>query len=279
MNKNSDSILVSIIMPTFNRSTTIGMAIESVLNQTYTDWELIIIDNESTDNTSEIINKYKVIDNRIKYHFHKKSDAPGIAEYLNYGIKISSGKYIARLDDDDEWCDKDKLNKQVKYFEKNQESIVVGGGAIMVDGNRKSIYKFFKRESDSRIKQNALLANPFWHNTVMFRKEYAQKVGGYKQLRFVEDWDLWLRLGHLGKFYNFQEHFSLYMNAGQNISTSNQTLAAKTILKLITEYKAEYPNFYKAYSLNYLQYLFSLMPSSFKNRTQNFLFYIKRNYF
>lgn len=279
MNNNSDSILVSIVMPTFNRSTTIGMAIESVLNQTYTDWELIIIDNESTDNTSVIVKKYAKNDSRIKYHFVNKSKIPGITEYLNYGIQLSLGKYIARLDDDDEWCDPKKLEKQVKFLEQYSNFVLVGGGAIMVDGNRQPIYKFFKRENDDQIRNHALYANPFWHNTVVFRKDMAIEIGGYKNYKFVEDWDLWLRLGRLGMFYNFQEHFSLYMNAGQNISTSNQTLAAKTILKLITEYKDEYPNYYKAYSLNYLQYLFSLMPSTFKNKTQNFLFYIKRNYF
>lgn len=279
MSNHSYSTVVSIVMPTFNRSATIGLAIESVLKQTYTNWELIIIDNESSDNTSIVVKKYAENDSRIKYHFVSKSKIPGITEYLNYGIQLSLGKYIARLDDDDEWCDSKKLEKQVKFLEQDFNFVLVGGGAIMVDGNRIPIYKFFKREYDYEIRNHALYANPFWHNTVMFRKDKAIEIDCYKNYKFVEDWDLWLRLGRLGKFYNFQEHFSLYMNAGQNISTSNQTLAAKTILKLITEYKSEYPNFYKAYLLNYFQFLFSLLPSTLKNKTQNFLFYIKRNYF
>ncbi len=279
MSDHYNSELVSIVMPTFNRSKTIGMAIESVLKQTYTYWELIIIDNESTDNTPFIVKKYAENDSRIKYHFVKKSKIPGITEYLNYGIQLSLGKYIARLDDDDEWCDLKKLEKQVNFLEEGSDFVLVGGGAIMVDVNRQPIYKFFKREKDHQIRNNALYANPFWHNTVLFRKERVIEIGGYNDYKFVEDWDLWLRLGRLGKFYNFQEHFSLYMNAGQNLSTSNQTMAAKTILRLISEYKDEYPNYYKAFALNYFQYLFSLMPSTLKNKAQNFLFYIKRNYF
>ncbi len=279
MKLSNNIITVSIVMPTFNRASTIGFAIESVLNQSLKEWELIIVDNESTDKTADVVEKYLKNDSRVKYYSVKKSLSPGISEYLNFGINISSGKYIARLDDDDEWCHYDKLKIQYDYLEKNPEVILIGGGAIMVDLNRKPIYKFFKRENDSQIRNNALLANPFWHNTVMYRKDIVIKIGGYRNYRFVEDWDLWLRLGNLGKLYNFQEYFSLYMNAGQNLSTNNQTLAAKTILKLITEYKKEYPNYYKAYLLNYFQYLFSLMPSTIKSRTQNFLFYIKRNYF
>lgn len=77
MSNNSYSTFVSIVMPTFNRSNTIGMAIESVLAQTYKYWELLIIDNESTDNTSVIVKKYLENDPRIKYHFVHKSKIPG----------------------------------------------------------------------------------------------------------------------------------------------------------------------------------------------------------
>jgi glycosyltransferase involved in cell wall biosynthesis len=274
-----NKIIVSIIMPTYNRANTIGMAIESVLKQSFNNWELLIIDNESTDNTKNLVDGFSWNDNRIKYFYVKKSINPGISDYLNYGITIAEGNYIARLDDDDEWYDPDKLKKQVNFFNNNQDYVLTGGGAIMVDGNRKVIYKFFKREHDNEIRNNALLANPFWHNTVLFRKNEAAEIGGYKNLRFVEDWDLWLRLGKAGKLYNFREYFSLYMNAGQNLSVSNQKLAAKTILNLISSYKNEYPNYWKAKVLNFMQYLFSFAPLFIKRRVQNFLFYIKRNYF
>jgi len=265
-------------MPTFNRANTLGMAIESVFRQSFKEWELIIVDNESTDNTYEVVKKYAENDKRIKYYYVKKSNNKGISDYLNYGISNAKGKYIARLDDDDEWYDIDKLKKQVDFFETHNEYVLVGGGAVMVNGDRKEIYKFYKRNKDSEIRNNALLANPFWHNTVMFRKKEVIEIGGYKNYRFVEDWDLWLRLGKIGKLYNFKEYFSLYMNAGQNISTSNQKLAAKTILKLIKKYKSQYPNYNKAYIINFMQYMFSFLPAFIKKRVQNFLFFIKRNY-
>lgn len=271
--------LVSIVMPTFNRANMIGLAIESAVKQSYQNWELLIIDNESTDNTNEVVKKFSVKDNRIKYHYVKKNTQGGIARYLNYGISISKGKYIARLDDDDEWYDPDKLTKQVSFMEENDEYVIVGGGAIMVDGNRKEIFKFFKRETDKEIRNHALYANPFWHNTVLFRKDAVLKLGGYKETTFVEDWDLWLRLGRIGRLYNFKEYFALYMNAGQNRSTDNQKLTAKIILRYIKSYRNEYPNYRKAFTLNFLQLLFSYAPLFIKRRVQNFLFYIKRNYF
>jgi len=272
-------VIVSIVMPTYNRALTIGMAIESILNQTYSDWELLVVDNGSTDNTAEIVAGFVGKDSRVKYYNVEKSKNPGIADYLNFGIEKALGQYIARLDDDDEWYDPDKLKKQVAFLENNSEYVLVGGGAIMIDGNRKELYRFFKREKDNKIRNNALYANPFCHNTVLFRKELARKLGGYRYFRFVEDWDLWLRMGKEGKLYNFQEYFSLYLNAGQNLSISNQKLAGKTILGLLKKYKGEYPNFYKAYCLNSLQLLFAYFPLYIKSRVQNFLFFIKRNYF
>ncbi len=271
-------ISVSIIMPTFNRADTIGLAIESVLRQNSNDWELIIVDNESTDDTKQVVQAYAAKDDRIKYHYVQKSADKGISEYLNYGISAAQGKYIARLDDDDEWYDSDKLVKQIDFLENNKDYILVGGGAVMVDGNRKEMYKFFKRSRDEEIRSHALLANPFWHNTVMFRKKEVQELGGYRNYRFVEDWDLWLRIGKIGKLYNFREYFSLYMNAGQNLSTNNQKLAARTILRLIKNYRSEYPNYAKAFIINFLQLLFAFLPSFFKKRVQNFLFFVKRNY-
>lgn len=266
-------------MPTFNRADKIGMAIESVLNQNYKSWELLIIDNGSTDNTKDIVESFIVKDNRIKYNNVKKSSHPGLSDYLNYGIRIAAGEYIARLDDDDEWYDADKLIKQVKFLDENKDYVLVGGGAIMIDGEKKELYRFFKRETDSEIRNNALYACPFCHSTVLFRKKEALETGGYRNIRFGEDWELWLRLGKMGKFYNFREHFTLYMNSGQSFSVNNQKFLSKTILDLIKKYKNDYPNFRKAFILNSMQYLYSFMPLFIKSKTQIFLIYVKRNYF
>jgi glycosyltransferase involved in cell wall biosynthesis len=255
------------------------LAIESVKKQSFKLWELLIIDNESSDNTKDVVDSYTKDDSRIRYYFVKKNPQSGIAHYLNYGIEVARGRYIARLDDDDEWYDHDKLSKQVEFLDENKNYVLVGGGAIMIGKNREEIFRFYKREQDFEIRNNALYANPFWHNTVMFRKRTAKEIGGYKPIRFIEDWDLWLRLGKKGKFYNFREYFSLYLNAGQNLSANNLRLASRAILQHIKAYRKEYPNFRKAFILNFTQYLFSFTPTFFRSKTQNLLFYIKRNYF
>ena len=275
---NSDEIRVSIIMPTYNRGSWIRNAIDSIIKQNFKMWELIIIDNESTDNTKEVVSSFSH-DKRIRYFYVKKSNDLAISDYLNFGIEQARGEYIARLDDDDQWYDPDKLIKQFNYLENNKEIIVVGGGAIMVDKSGNELYRFLKRENNSQIRNNALYANPFCHNTVLYRKKAVKDIGGYKKVRFVEDWELWLRLGKIGKFYNYQEYFLLYTNAGQNLSVSNQKLAAKTILSLIKQYRYDYPNYKKAFVLNFLQYSFAFIPFFIRKRVQNLLFYIKRNYF
>src|SRR3990167_10836604 len=104
--------LVSVILPTYNRSEYLGRAIESVLNQNYNNFELIIIDDSSTDKTSEVILKYK--DSRIRVV--KNQENIGFVKSLNKGIKQANGKYIARLDDDDFWTSPDKLEKQVAFL-------------------------------------------------------------------------------------------------------------------------------------------------------------------
>jgi hypothetical protein len=83
---------------------------------------------------------------------------------------------------------------------------------------KKELYRFFKLESDAEIRNNTLLACPFWHSTLFFRKSAIDKVGGYKNLKIGEYWELRLRLGKIRKFYNFKEYFSLYLNTGNNFS-------------------------------------------------------------
>ena len=276
---NTQEIIVSIVMPTFNRASMIGRAIESVMNQNYKYWELLIIDNESTDETVNVVKQYSKDDYRVKYHSVKKSPNKGLSDYLNYGIQNSKGTYIARLDDDDEWCDKDKLEKQVTFLENNSDYNLVGGGAIMVNTKGKELYKFFKRETDVEIRNSALYACPFWHSTVLFRKNVINIVGGYNNLRFGEDWEFWLRLGKIGKFYNFKEYFSLYLTSDNSFSVTHQRFVRKTIIGIIKKYRNDYPNYRKALLLNLLQYIYSFFPSIIKNRTHNFLAYIKRNFF
>lgn len=272
--------LISVVIPTYNRLNTLLRAIDSVKIQTYKNWEILIIDDKSDDGTKEKLEEMQKNDERIRYFRVEVNDVPGISKYLNYGIKQAKGKYIARLDDDDFWCFDDKLKMQVNFLEKNPEYILVGGGMIIIDENGKEKFKYFKNEKDNEIRKKALMSNPFTHAVVMFRKDVAESIGGYKNFKHVEDWDFWLRLGKEGKLYNFQEYFGKYLSSGENLSFIHQRRQTKIILEIIKLHKKDYPNYWKGYIINFTQYIYSCLPIpiSIRKRVQSFGYYIKRKY-
>ncbi len=270
---------VSIIMPTYNRIRMLEKAIQSVFDQSYKDWELIIIDDASTDETEARMKELDCREEAVRYMRIPKIENKGISEYLNIGLRNARGKYIARIDDDDFWCHKDKLKLQVEFLEKNPEYVVVGGGVILVDGEGNELFRYLKKESDEEIRSFALFSNPFTHATVMFKKELALKLGGYKIIKHVEDMELWLRMGKHGKLYNMKEYFITYMTAGQNKSFTHQRENSRTVLEVLKMHKDDYPNFNKAYLLNYTQYAYSFLPVFIKKNLQSFMYYFKRKNF
>ncbi|MBK8551094.1 MAG: glycosyltransferase family 2 protein [Ignavibacteria bacterium] len=275
---NTDNPIVSIVIPTKNRAELLKKSIESVLVQTFQKWEIIVVDDSSTDNTGDVMTEYMKSDPRIKYFRIPKSSTEGISEYLNFGITQSKGKYIARLDDDDIWCSGVKLQMQVDFFDSNKEYVLTGGGVIMVDQNGTELFRFFKNETDENIRRKALLACPMEHTTVMFRKDAAVKTGCYGNYKVAEDWDLFLRLGQVGKLYNFQEYFTFYLQGEQNLSLKDQGEVALTEINIIKEFRKDYPLFILGFIVHFVQYLYSFFPEFVKERFQFLLRYIKRNY-
>ena len=270
---------ISIILPTYNRRKWLKKAIDSVVNQSFTDWEMLVVDDVSSDGTEEMMSEIERKNSKIKYHRIPVTNEPGIAKFLNYGINTARGQYIARIDDDDQWSCKDKLKIQHDFFEKNPDYVLIGGGVIVIDENENEMYRYFENETDYEIRKKILYANPRSHPSVMFRRETALKIGGYRTLEFAEDWDFFLRMGKEWKLYNFKEYFAYYQMAQQNNSLRNQKGLAKAILKLIRVYKNDYPNYRMGVFVNYFQYLHSFLPLSFRMSTTNYLKYIKRKYF
>jgi glycosyltransferase involved in cell wall biosynthesis len=271
--------LVSIVVPTYNRLNLLLKTIDSIKRQTYTNWELILVDDISDDGTKEAMEEMQKSDSRIRYFRREVDNIPGISKYLNYGIEKAKGKYIARVDDDDVWCVDEKLQLQVDFLEQNPVYVLVGGGMIIVDENENEKFRYLKNEKDNEIRKKALMANPFAHVVVMFRKDAADLVGGYKNFQHAEDWDFWLRLGKIGKFHNLKEYFGKYLVAGQNKSFIYQRRQARVILKIIKSHRKDYPHFWKGYLLNYIQLLYTYLPVFLRKRFQMFLYYIKRQHF
>lgn len=277
--EDNNSPRVSIIIPTYNRVKMLEKSIESVFAQSYKDWELIIIDDASTDETEERMKQLSSREKSVRYMRIPKIVGKGISEYLNIGLRNSKGEYIARIDDDDFWCHKDKLKMQVEFLDENPEYVVVGGGVILVDENGTELFRYLKKETDEEIRRFALFSNPFTHATVMFRKETAMKLGGYRIMKHVEDMELWLRMGKVGKLYNMKEYFITYMTAGQNKSFLQQRENSRTVVDVVKMHGKHYPNFRKAYTLNYIQYSYSFLPVFIKKHLQSFMYYFKRKNF
>lgn len=249
--------LISVVIPTYNRERYIKKALESVLNQSYKNFEIIVIDDSENDKTEKII---KLL-NRKEIKYIRNEVRLGFVKSLNKGIAMAQGKHIARLDDDDIWCDPQKLEKQVKFLEEHPGYILVGGGAILIDEKGKELRRILPPEKDDKIRELMLFDCLFSHSTVVFKKETWELAEGYDE-RFdsAEDWDLWMKFGEFGKFYNFQEYFVHFLQAEQGKTQYIRRQNTRAHLKLMKKYRDKYPNFYKAYLFGLISYFYSFFP-------------------
>jgi len=270
MNKKNNP-LVSIILPTYNRSEYLSRAIESVLGQTYNNFELVIIDDCSTDRTSEIISKYQ--DSRIK--IIKNKENLGLVKSLNKAINYAKGECIARIDDDDFWSDSKKIEKQIEFLENNPEYVLVGCGVIKINKQGKEVRKYLFPEKDKEIREIMLVISPFVHPGVVFRKKAWEKVGGYdEKLYFSQDSDLWAKLGKIGKLYNIQEYSVCVLDDNQNRTKKRVHYHLLLKQKIRLRHRRDYPHFLKAYLIGWGAYLFSFLP--FQKKLKPLYFKLKQ---
>jgi glycosyltransferase EpsE len=254
--------VVSVVIPTYNRVGLLSRAVESVRDQSFSDFELIIINDASTDGTKNFLDALAKKDSRIRAIHNEKNNYPDVSGTRNKTLALACGIYIAPLDDDDYWCDPEKLKKQVAFLDAHPDYVIAGGGTIVIDENDHERFRYMKLETDVAIRDRILIANPFTQSTVMFRRDAAMAVGGYGNFKNAEDWDLWLKLGARGKFYNFQEYFARYLMNDQSKTVIFKRSQTKEIFALLRLYRHQYPNFFLAYMLNFAQYCFSLFPRS-----------------
>lgn len=267
--------LVSIIMPTYNRANLLTETVKNILSQTYKDFELIIIDDCSTDKTLNIVRELAKEDSRIKYLRNEVNMK--IVKTLNKGLHEAKGTYIARADDDDPWISKTKLEKQISFLETNKEYVLVGTGAIAIDERKKELFRYSQPKHDKKIRSLMLINNPFIHGTVVFRKSILEKTGYYDEnIKDAEDWDLWFRIGIKGKLYNMQTYDIYRFYGERGLSIQNRKNVSKTRLQLIKKYRKQYPHFIFAYLFNSLQYLYTFSP--YLKIIDNFLFKLKRKF-
>ena len=251
---------VSVIIPTYNREKYIKKALESVFLQSFQDFEIIVVDDGSTDNTKEVLKPY-IEAGKVKYLYQQNLR---VSKARNNGIKHAQGKYIALLDSDDYWLENQKLEKQVTFFEKHQDAVLTSGGIIRITEAGKEISKILNPQSDENIRKNMLFSCLFAPSGVMFKKSLWEKIGGFNEISDLsEAWEFFMELGKYGSLYNFQDYFVAYLQGDQNRSNFNRRKNLKYNLGLVKKYKNTYLNFKKAYLIHSFYYLYSFIP--FKN--------------
>ena len=196
-NKNN---LVSVVLPTYNRAHTLNRAIDSVIKQTYNNWELIIVDNNSTDDTESLINNY----NHQKIKFYRINNNGIIAKSRNFGIKKAKGDYIAFLDSDDWWYLK-KLEIVMRYFD--QADFVYHDLDIYTKtGKRFILYSRWRKLKKPVFNNLMVKGSGIGNLTVVVKKSIIDKVGCLSEensLIAIEDLDLWIKISLITDKFHF----------------------------------------------------------------------------
>ncbi len=187
---------VSILLPVFNGDDVVLQAIHSVQNQTYTDWELIIINDGSTDNTENILRHECQSDARLK--LLQYSERQGIVAALNWAIEAAQGALLARLDADD-FAFPERIRKQRLFLQSHPETglvsccVAFGGNKQKQRGYAEYVEWTNSILTPQQISMNRFVESPLAHPSVMFRRELVQQFGCYREGPFPEDYELWLR--------------------------------------------------------------------------------------
>lgn len=203
--KNHDAPLISIIIPTYNSERYLSETIESVINQTYSNWELFLVDDCSRDNTQSLINSY-LGDKRISLHILKENSG-GPAVPRNKGIELANGEYIAFLDSDDIW-EENKLEIQIKYI---SEKTIIHSSANIINEKGDFTGRIFNGFLINLLKsflskKTILIYKNFVNiNTVLISKDHLSKFRTENFFHGIEDWLLWFEIA--SKEYKF-----IYLN-------------------------------------------------------------------
>jgi glycosyltransferase involved in cell wall biosynthesis len=228
--------LISVILPVYNGEQYIEDSIRSILGQTHQNFELIIINDGSTDNSDKIIKGF-LKSNKIIYKSRKNK---GLVNTLNEGIKLSSGSYIARMDQDDISYPK-RLEKQLNFMQKNNID-VCGTSYHVINEQGKIIKTVESHKNNFEIILSAMMV-PFIHPSVMFRNIFKEKNIFYGNNNKVqaEDYDLWIRLIKMNLvFGNINEILIKYRLVNTSMTSVNYIKIYKEVYKICNEFNKEY---------------------------------------
>lgn len=191
----SEKPKISVLLPVHNAEKSLARAVESILQQDFTDWELILIENASTDSSAKICRTFQSSDSRIHHLSYKEK---GVAFALNMGLAYARGQYIARMDADD-YSFPERLRLQASFLDEHPEIGLVSGQVVyQTDMERSEGYAAYVDQLNSwntadEIRRYRFVESPLAHPSVLFRKELINQYGLYSQEPIPEDYELWLR--------------------------------------------------------------------------------------
>ncbi|WP_394264915.1 glycosyltransferase family 2 protein [Bergeyella zoohelcum] len=250
---------VSVVMSVYNAEKYLSQSIDSILNQTFEDFEFIIIEDCSTDNSLTILEDYSMQDSRVKIiRKQENKGMKGFIENLNIGLHRAQGEYIARMDADD-ISHPTRFEKQVAFLRDNPDVFMVGSSINLIDEENNFIKRLEALERDSLIKRVMPKQISMYHPVIMFRNDF--EVRYRENIYYCEDYDLYLRLMYNGsKFYNFAEPLLDYRILNSSISRKDGKFYRTLFLEKMKSFykermlegKDSYEHFNPEYFLNIL---------------------------
>ena len=207
---------VSVITSVYNGEVFLEQCVRSILDQTFRDFEFIILNNGSTDGTAEILSQFK--DPRLLI-IHQEN--LGVTRSLDKGVRMARADLIARLDADD-YSFPNRLEQQVDFMDRNPDYALCGAKFLELIGDKILPQSVPFVENDKNIRRILSCYNPFSHSTAIFRKQSFVDAGGYdEQFTFAPDYDLWIRILQTGKGYILEDELTMVRLSTESMSFQN----------------------------------------------------------
>jgi glycosyltransferase involved in cell wall biosynthesis len=204
---------VTVILSAYNGEATIDAAVESIVAQTYSDWDMILIDDASTDGTGAKLDAWAARDRRIAAIHNERN--LGLAASLNLGWRRARGELIARMDADDVSAP-DRIERQLAFLREHPEVDVLGTAASLVGEDARPMGTITPAATHEELVAHMYRKMPFMHSSVVMRRRFLETLGGYdEQLRRSQDFDLWARGHHQFRYANLPEPLIRYTTRHQ----------------------------------------------------------------
>jgi len=211
---------IDVILPVYNAVETLRSAVESVLEQSHSDFILYLLNDGSTDGSTELCDELEQEDSRVR-HVHQVSNK-GIVETLNHGITLGGAEYIARMDADD-IAYHDRFARQIELFEKEPDVVACSGSYKCMDIEGNVFTKHVARNTAMKLSAVPAMPHFLLHPFLMVKRKVLLEVNGYRHIRHVEDVDLYFRLSEHGKLFNLERVLGLYRIHRESVSVRSHS--------------------------------------------------------